>query len=1096
MTVSLGPFVLDERLASGGMGEVWRARHVHTGASVAVKFLTGARAMLPEFASEFRREVQATARLDHPNIVRVFDYGELSQDVPGGKLAVGTPYYVMELGEHGDLGDLLDAVDFAHMQALLASLLEALAHAHARGVIHRDIKPANILIRDTARTEVLLTDFGIAHASDKSTRTDAVELTARSTETATGTPRYMAPEQFMGEWRDYGPWTDIYAVGVIAYQIVAGHPPFSEATFLMYAMAHMNKAFPPISPRFALPTGFEPWLARMTAKRPGERFQHASDARLALLELEAPHAPAHVVVMGAPSDDEEDATVVDEVASGPWSPPTAPLAAVVGVPENLRRKASSFRPMPGAGLGLLGLRPAPFTGREAECESLWTHLVRALGGTSAVLLQGPSGSGKSTLAQWLANQAAESGAADTLYAPHARQPGARHGLGWMLASHYRTAGLKPDEMLARMRGLLDDSPQAEVLARAATELMRPQQTDQDSAASNFQLASPTARWGFTFKLLCHAASHRPLVVFLDDVQFEPDTLAFLNFALEQNSGAPILFVATFTPEEASVEAQAHADVLKERAHLMNVDDLSADVVTTVLERMGLDHRLALQVCDIARGSALFAIQLMQDWTRRGLLRFEGAQLVLENPRVTPETIPDAVEDVWRAALDAVYTTMAGDAGGAAAPQAVALAAALGREVDVHEWQAVAVKLGLDGYARVFSRLAESGLGRLDGDQFTFLNDRLCRLIVAPLADTDAWKKFNRTIAQVLTSRYGQDHPGLALRVARHFVEAHDYTVALMCLEEAHARAFRTGNQDKLAEVLDLQERCLRGRGVVDPSPEWAALHLKRSKLLVWRAEPELRAEGVALLERAEATARARNARGLLAKVLNTRGWLAKLNGQTNDAIEALNEAIDIAPDHVEKAIAHRLLGDVYLEGPHDLDQARLHFTTSATLTRDALDTFSAHQGLFRCALDEGDAAGAGRHLDAAREIARENGLMLGEAFVLENQGDLALSQARWADAVACFEQALDIHNLLGPDTLQAHTTRIRLGRSLARVGRLDAIDRLLDAVNPDLRVDAADLRLLLAIRDRRPVASELVATALRAAPDYLQDTVKKAIAGQ
>lgn len=206
---TLGPFLPLERIGKGAMGVVWRAVHCATGQPVAIKVLTAAIAQDPSFASSLRNEVEAVARLHHPGIVRVYDFGIVPTSVPPGtasELPPGCPYLVMQLARGGPFADRRPVGDWATLQWVLLSLCDALAHAHARGVIHRDLKPANVLVdeRPGDGPGLMLTDFGVAHA-----RHDDPSSVTLGSFAACGTPRYMAPEQFAAAWRDHGPWTDL-----------------------------------------------------------------------------------------------------------------------------------------------------------------------------------------------------------------------------------------------------------------------------------------------------------------------------------------------------------------------------------------------------------------------------------------------------------------------------------------------------------------------------------------------------------------------------------------------------------------------------------------------------------------------------------------------------------------------------------------------------------------------------------------------------------------------------------------------------------------------------------------------------------------------
>jgi eukaryotic-like serine/threonine-protein kinase len=209
----IGSLELEEEIGRGGMGRVFRARHVRLDRAVAVKFLAEELASNPELKARFAREARALALLDHPNIVRVHDFGEEE----------GESYLVMELVEGRSLAELLP---LPPAEAVRIALLvcEALAYAHARGVVHRDIKPANILLDSEGRVKV--TDFGIArilrpgHSRDTLTAVHAV----------VGTPGYMPPEALTGAPPD--PRMDVYAVGALLHEMVTGHPPVAGTPVL------------------------------------------------------------------------------------------------------------------------------------------------------------------------------------------------------------------------------------------------------------------------------------------------------------------------------------------------------------------------------------------------------------------------------------------------------------------------------------------------------------------------------------------------------------------------------------------------------------------------------------------------------------------------------------------------------------------------------------------------------------------------------------------------------------------------------------------------------------------------------------------------
>ena len=246
---------LESRIATGGMGEVWRARDELLDRDVAVKMLKHEYADDESFLERFRAEARHTAGLAHPGIAGVFDYGE----------AEGTAYLVMELVP----GEPLNAVLRADGRLapdrtldLVAQAARALDVAHQGGVIHRDVKPGNILVCPDGT--VKLTDFGIARAAD------AVPLT--QTGVVMGSAHYIAPEQANGSEVTYA--SDVYSLGVVAYECLAGHRPFDADTPVALAMAHLYED--PVALPEDVPPAVSQLVAQAMAKEPGDRFVSAA----------------------------------------------------------------------------------------------------------------------------------------------------------------------------------------------------------------------------------------------------------------------------------------------------------------------------------------------------------------------------------------------------------------------------------------------------------------------------------------------------------------------------------------------------------------------------------------------------------------------------------------------------------------------------------------------------------------------------------------------------------------------------------------------------------------------------------------------------
>jgi predicted Ser/Thr protein kinase len=267
-----GPHRLLNKIGEGGMGVVYKGYQESLGRYVAVKVLRSELASDRQFITRFRQEARAVARLNHANLLHVYDAGIVN----------GIYYIAMDYVEGGSLRDLLRRGPLPIDQAvsIAAQVADALAYAHQQGLVHRDVKPANILLAEDQRP--LLTDFGIARAVDASMR-----LT--QTGSHMGTPEYMAPEQAQGDPVDHR--ADIYALGIVLYEMLAGKVPFRAATPMATLYKQVNDPLPPLRrARLQIPGWLEAVTAKALAKRPEDRYQRAADMARDLRQATEPAA--------------------------------------------------------------------------------------------------------------------------------------------------------------------------------------------------------------------------------------------------------------------------------------------------------------------------------------------------------------------------------------------------------------------------------------------------------------------------------------------------------------------------------------------------------------------------------------------------------------------------------------------------------------------------------------------------------------------------------------------------------------------------------------------------------------------------------------
>ena len=307
----LGHYRIISLLGRGGMADVYRAEDERLGREVALKAVPPEFTRDPERVERFEREVRAAARLTHPNIVTVYEFGQ----------GAGQHFYTMALMPGGDLkariGAHPDWMPPSEARAVAAAMARALDYAHRQGFVHRDVKPENILFGEDASPQ--LTDFGIARAMSSGTRMTATGMSI-------GSPHYMSPEQARGQAVDGR--SDLYSLGVVLYEMLTGRVPFDAADTLAVAYAHVNDPVPELPPA---QQEWQPVVDRLLAKSPDDRFGNAGDLAKILASDAPAQAPATRVMptgrdLGSPARPQEPAT---RLADAP-NPQRKTLVAVAG----------------------------------------------------------------------------------------------------------------------------------------------------------------------------------------------------------------------------------------------------------------------------------------------------------------------------------------------------------------------------------------------------------------------------------------------------------------------------------------------------------------------------------------------------------------------------------------------------------------------------------------------------------------------------------------------------------------------------------------------------------------------------------------------
>ena len=288
-----GTYTIERLLGQGGMGAVFVAHEERLGRKVAIKVLLDTVATNPEAVIRFEREARAAAVLQSDNVTRVLSVG---------KLATGAPYIVMELLEGEDLSNVLlrrGSLSAQEVVTYMIQACEALAEAHALGIVHRDLKPANLFLakRPTGTARIKVLDFGISKGATAAASQQALTKTTA----LMGTPIYMSPEQ-LREARNVDGRADVWALGIMMYELLTGAPPFQSEALAELCVLIMTTKHPPLSSRRPdVPPALEAIVNRCLEKEPGDRFATAQDLMTALASASlTPSQPTQAAAHPAP----------------------------------------------------------------------------------------------------------------------------------------------------------------------------------------------------------------------------------------------------------------------------------------------------------------------------------------------------------------------------------------------------------------------------------------------------------------------------------------------------------------------------------------------------------------------------------------------------------------------------------------------------------------------------------------------------------------------------------------------------------------------------------------------------------------------------
>jgi eukaryotic-like serine/threonine-protein kinase len=705
-------------LGEGSVGDVWLAKHKETQGYCAIKTLNVANDTRGSAERSFNREVRAMARLNHPSIIEVFDFGRTPK---------GSPFVAMENVPGESLARYAGREwMWPQLWGLIDGILNGLSHAHARDLIHRDLKPSNILLipHTLGMGSVKIVDFGIAVA------TSDVERARRRIE---GTPAYIAPEAAQGQLPAIGPWTDLYSFGVILYEVITGRLPFYGRNLLN----HHQHTPPPnlrVRPYVEVPDGLLKIIQKLLEKRPAARYRSVAELNMDLKKLPLPD---EIKPFDALEDELEDESYLD-FSDEDFTPE----------PEDI---LEPLTPMPsGVGVGLFHLRNPPLVGRKDAQQTLEEITQRVLDGygPQVVLIEGEAGLGKSRLTEWLKIRVEEWGLMQTC----------------MVRSEPQTRGGRLRQAVLRMLGAPLATPQD------ADQLLSIAFSSQESRDNAREALWPTnldedleGRFQCAARLLRDVSGGRPLLFWADDAHWSPEgRILKLIHMLATQTRLPYLLIATLRPTQRKTVKSVKKALLSLGATQIKLEPISREVLTTSLSALvNLPEGLVELACDQSNGNPLIAVEAV-----RGYLRDQG---IAQAPRDPSEVLRQRIEQASEGPLGGELKSL------------LARSTLLGRSFTLKtltrlcgvkgDPQAPLLSPNDDLLHQLIDRAIHAGLIKEQRQRFIYAHD-LIRVELREIAQgLPNWSELNLATAELRLVRAQKDPMGIEMEmVARNYWE--------------------------------------------------------------------------------------------------------------------------------------------------------------------------------------------------------------------------------------------------------------------------------------------------------------------------------------
>ncbi len=1003
-----------ELIGLGGAAEVYRARDPRRGQDVAVKVLS--ERADPEMVLRFRREAHLLSELKHPHIVEVYEAGEER----------GLRYMVMELMHGGSLKDRLraGALPWRDAAILIGQIAQALSYAHERHIVHRDIKPGNIMF--TAEGRAKLMDFGLARMDEVSTMT--------RTGTVMGTVFYLSPEQAVGRHVDGR--SDLYALGVLLYEMLTGQLPFTGNSAVAIIYKHLNEQPPRLrSLNPALPVALDALVERLLAKDANRRPQTAGEV----------YASVEAALLAG---------------DGPALPPLAEPTS----------EGQAAR-----------LEQAPLAGRREELAALTAALERALAGAGGtVMVVGPAGMGKTRLTRELELEARERNVltlrGECLYAdaPNPYAP-------FIAMLHT----FQEQQAILWARGADEDEPLRALLGQVQGVLqMGP--LPGGPAANAPGPGTPLQVFELLAQFLLAASRQRALLLVLDDMQWaSPTTLQLFHHLARAIAEGRILLLGTYRPEDALAGAEGTPHPLQEALRRMGRERLVAEVrlqplaemdierlVADALEADDLDADLLQLLARDAEGNPFYLLEALRLLQAQGLLAGDQGRWRLASPAqeiAIPETVADLVlrrvQQVDRRSRELL------DWG-----------AVMGARLDARLLAEVTGEPTMAIMRRLYGLEQDHALIAADAEGFYFGHGKVQQVLY------DAMPPFMRRESHLMLGKAlearGDEAPDV-YALARHFVRAGDarrgyrysraaadraeaaiaFEEALALIEQAaglleasqlgaehdaqalavaHQRGRLLANTGRFEQAVEaLREALAVSRRLGDRATEsdvLLELGLARGRLGFWSDMLDWGGQSLALAEALDDGER-------MARALTSMGFFAFEGGDWAAAMAHLERALGLAEAHGLELLGARIRGNMGI-----IESARGHGARAIELLQGSVAIFGAHaqsldvgRGLNNMGMAHrglGDLAAAERCYTQALDMFTRAGDVREQGIAFLHLGEVALEEGELAEARTHCTQATRRFARIGFELGIADVDRVYAGIA-RREGRRAVSERYL-----------------------------------------------------